>query len=156
MLPDVLSRCPLSFFSIFVILIYGLLFSSNQNIDSISDLLREVYAYVDLRVKHFRLDFVSKLTVLASALLLSVVLLVIFAVALLFLAYMGTLLLADVVGGLEPACAIIATACLLLGLGIYLLRKPLIVRPLTNFLARLFLDDDEDGAPDNQDKEERP
>lgn len=125
------------------------MFSNDKNIETVSGLLRDVYDYVDLRFKQLRLDFVGKLSVLLSALLLSVVLMVIVAVALLFLAYTAALLLAPAVGGLHVACAVIAAACLLLGALIYAFRKPLIVRPLTNFVARLFLGDGED-------KEERP
>lgn len=115
------------------------MFSNDKNIETVSELLRDAYDYTELRLKQLRLDFVSKLSALFSALLLSVVLMVIVAVVLLFLAYTVALVLAPHVGGLHVACALIALFLALVGVVLYVFRQPLIVRPLTGFVAELFL-----------------
>ena len=108
------------------------MFSDDDNIKSIRNLINEIRDYAGLRVEF--LDFVGKLITLLSALLLAVVLLVIFAVALLFLSYTVALLLADVVGSLAGACAIVAGVGLLLGLLVYIFRHTLIMRPTASFV----------------------
>ena len=53
------------------------MFSNDQKIDAANDLLREAKQYADLRLQRLKLDFVSKLTLLLSALVVSIVLLVV-------------------------------------------------------------------------------
>lgn len=133
------------------------MFSTNSQIDSLSDLFREVRDYVDVRYRYLRLDCVAKLSVLLSALVLGVMLAVVFAVALLFLAYTLSLAIAPCVGGMHVACAIVAAVCLLLGGIIYLLRRWIIVQPLTAFIAHLFLDKEPhigEDTSDNRRKED--
>ena len=48
--------------------------------------------------------------------------------------------LADVVGSLAGACAIVAGVGLLLGLLVYIFRHTLIMRPTASFIARIFLE----------------
>lgn len=114
--------------------------SNDSNISNLTNLLRDVCDNAGLRLRFLRLDFVGKLSVLLSALVLGIVLAIIGAVALLFVAYTAALLMAPAVGGLHVACGIVVVACLLLGWGVYALRSQLIVRPLTAFIARLLLD----------------
>ena len=77
------------------------MFSNDQKIDAANDLLREAKQYADLRLQRLKLDFVSKLTLLLSALVVSIVLLVVFAVVFLFVAYTLALAMAPHVGGLH-------------------------------------------------------
>lgn len=119
------------------------MFSTNSQIDTLADLVREVRAYIDARYRYVRLDCVAKLSTLLSALVLGIIFAVLMAVALLFLAYTLSLAMAPYVGGMHVACAIVAAACLLLGVIVYLLRRWLIVRPITAFIARVLLNDDE-------------
>ena len=129
------------------------MFSNDQKIDAANDLLREAKQYADLRLQRLKLDFVSKLTLLLSALVVSIVLLVIFAVVFLFVAYTLALALAPHVGGLDWACAIIAAGGIVLGMLFYAFRRPLIVQPLTNFVARLFLEKDTEDDDDNEEED---
>ena len=130
------------------------MFSNDDKISDINDLLHEVKDYADLRLQKFRLDFVSKLTMLLSALVVSVVLLVIFAVVLLFLAYTFALTLAPHVGGLHWACAVIALGCVCLGCVFYAFRRQLILKPMTNFIAHLFLDKEKSRDEENKEEEQ--
>lgn len=129
------------------------MFSNDQKIDAANDLLREAKQYADLRLQRLKLDFVSKLTLLLSALVVSIVLLVVFAVVFLFVAYTLALVLAPHVGGLHWACAIIAAGSIVLGTLFYAFRRPLIVQPLTNFVARLFLEKDTEDDDDNEEED---
>lgn len=129
------------------------MFSNDQKIDAANDLLREAKQYADLRLQRLKLDFVSKLTLLLSALVVSIVLLVVFAVVFLFVAYTLALAMAPHVGGLHWACAIIATGGIVLGMLFYAFRRPLIVQPLTNFVARLFLEKDTEDDDDNEEED---
>lgn len=129
------------------------MFSNDQKIDAANDLLREAKQYADLRLQRLKLDFVSKLTLLLSALVVSIVLLVIFAVVFLFVAYTLALALAPHVGGLHWACAIIAAGDIVLGTLFYAFRRPLIVQPLTKFVARLFLEKDTEDDDDNEEED---
>jgi len=130
-------------------------FSNEEKIASLSDLFREVRDYADLRFRYLRIDFVGKLSELLAALVLGVVLAVVIAVALLFLAYTVALALAPAVGGQCAACAIVAVACFTVGVVVYLLRRPLILNPLTSFIARIFLSEkdtaDLDATPSRHD-----
>ena len=123
------------------------MFSNDQKIDAANDLLREAKQYADLRLQRLKLDFVSKLTLLLSALL------VVFAVVFLFVAYTLALAMAPHVGGLHWACAIIAAGDIVLGTLFYAIRRPLIVQPLTNFVARLFLEKDTEDDDDNEEED---
>lgn len=129
------------------------MFSNDQKIDAANDLLREAKQYADLRLQRLKLDFVSKLTLLLSALVVSIVLLVVFAVVFLFVAYTLALAMAPHVGGLHWACAIIAVGGIVLGMLFYAFRRPLIVQPLTNFVARLFLEKDTEDDDDNEEED---
>ena len=123
------------------------MFSNDQKIDAANDLLREAKQYADLRLQRLKLDFVSKLTLLLSALV------VVFAVVFLFVAYTLALAMAPHVGGLHWACAIIAAGDIVLGTLFYAIRRPLIVQPLTNFVARLFLEKDTEDDDDNEEED---
>lgn len=131
--------------------------SANSQIETLADLVREVRDYIDARYRYLRLDCVVKLSALLSALVLGIILAVVVAVALLFILYALAFAIAPSVGGMHVACAIVAAGNLLLGGIIYLLRRPLIVRPLTAFVAHLLLDkepqSDED-ASNGEEKEE--
>lgn len=118
--------------------------SNNDNIDSLRDIIGDVKDYAALRLKLLRYDFASKLIALSAGLLLTVILLVLFAVALLFLSGMLALVLSGWIGSLAGACALVGGVCLLLGVLIYAFRTRLIVRPLAAFVGRVLLDDDKE------------
>ena len=118
------------------------MFSDDKNIDSLRDIIEDVREYALLRLKLLRFDFASKLIALSAGLLLTVILLVVLAVALLFLSCTLALALSEWVGGLAVACARVAGVCLLLGAVLYAFRRRLIVRPIATFVARILLDDE--------------
>lgn len=117
-----------------------IMFSSDQNIRSLRALIAEIKSYIGLRYELARLDLVSKFTVLLAAFFLSLVLLLLLLFALFFLSYSTAKGLADTLGNESLALLLVAGFYLLLAALLYLLRKPLIIQPIANFLGHLFLD----------------
>lgn len=64
-------------------------------------------------------------------------------IALFYLSFMLAYILEPHVGGLTISYAIISGMIILLFAGIYFFRQQLIIKPLTQFLANLFLNDNQ-------------
>lgn len=118
------------------------MFSSEKNIESLRDLLGEVRAYMELRGERLKLDFVSKLSRLLSAVALGLIIAVVMAVILLLLSNTLVSLLKEATGNEAVAFAIVAGGYALVGVMVYIFRRRLIVRPITSFICSLLLDDE--------------
>lgn len=118
-----------------------IMFGNDRTIDNLQTLFAELKKHIELQKDYVKLEIVHKLTILLSALILIFVLVVLGMIVLFYLSFMLAYLLESYVGGLQVSYAIIAGVILLLIGLIYFFRKPLIVQPLTNFLANLFLND---------------
>ncbi len=114
---------------------------SEQTIDSLQALFNEVKKYVELQKDYIKLDIVQKLTILLSAFILIIVLMILGMIALFYLSFTLAYILEPHVGGLMASYAIISGSILLIIVCIYLFRQRLITQPLTRFLANLFLND---------------
>ena len=108
------------------------MFANDKTIDNLQALLTEVKHYVDLQKDYVKLDITHKLTILISILGM---------IAIFYLSFTLAYILEPHVGGLTNSYAIITGSILLIGILVYLLRKRLIIQPLTNFLANLILND---------------
>ena len=117
------------------------MFANDKTIDNLQALFTEVKHYVDLQKDYVKLDITHKLTILISTLILILGLIVLGMIALFYLSFTLAYILEAHVGGLTNSYAIITGSILFIGLLIYLFRKRLIIQPLTNFLANLFLND---------------
>ena len=117
------------------------MFATDKTIDSLQALFTEVKHYVDLQKDYVKLDITHKLTVLLSTLILILILVVLGMIALFYLSFTLAYILEPHVGGLVNSYAIITAGILLIGVVLYWLRQRLIIQPLTNFLANLFLND---------------
>ena len=118
-----------------------IMFPNDKTIDNLQSLFAEVKHYVDLQKDYVKLDITHKLTVLLSTLILILVLVVLGMIALLYLSFTLAYVLEPLVGGLTTSYAIITGGILLISILVYVCRKRLIIQPLTNFLANLFLND---------------
>lgn len=118
------------------------MFSSEKNIESLRDLLGEVRAYMELRGERLKLDFVSKISRLLSAVALGLIIAVVMAVILLLLSNTLVSLLKEATGNEAVAFAIVAGGYALVGVMVYIFRRRLIVRPITSFICSLLLDDE--------------
>lgn len=117
------------------------MFSSDRNIETISQLITEIKRYVELRAESFEIDIVRKLSQLVAALVLGAVLFMLACLAILFVSMMAAASLAPLLGSQAVAYAIVVAFYIILGLIIYNKRKRWIEIPLTAFLAHLFLED---------------
>lgn len=115
------------------------MFSNNKNIESLYELFTEVRDYLSLRFEAGRIDFVTKLATLLSAIALGGILLVFLSIVLLFLSYTAALALESWLDNGPAAYALVALGYVVLGGTVFALRRVLIVRPLMRFLAGLFL-----------------
>ena len=117
------------------------MFANDKTIDNLQALFTEVKHYVDLQKDYVKLDITHKLTILISTLILILGLMVLGMIALFYLSFTLAYILEPHAGGLTNSYAIITGSILFIGLLIYLFRIRLIIQPLTNFLANLFLND---------------
>jgi tetrahydromethanopterin S-methyltransferase subunit F len=115
------------------------MFSNDENIETIGQLIEVVKHYVGLQSQYVKLDIVEKvvriLTVTAITLLLSVVLLLL----LIYLSFALAYALEPIIG-LPLAFCCVAGAYLILFIICLIFRKRWIERPLVKFFARLLLE----------------
>ena len=83
------------------------MFSSDRNIETISQLIVEIKRYVELRAECLQIDIVSKMSRLFTAIILFVVLFMLSALAVMFMSMTAAAALAPIVGGMATAYAII-------------------------------------------------
>lgn len=109
----------------------------------------ELKRYAELRGRSLQIDLVTKLSRLLAALVLGAVLFLFFSVIVIFLSLMLSSAIAHLTGSSAAAHALIAAFYLLLGVLVYVKRHAWIEQPIVNFVAHLFLDEDNaaDGTP---------
>lgn len=117
------------------------MFANDKTIDNLQGLVVEIKKYIDLQKDYIKLDITHKLTVLLSTLILILILMILGMMALFYMSFTLAYVLEPHVGGLTNSYAIITGGILLLTLLVYLFRRRIIIQPLTNFLANLFLND---------------
>jgi len=117
-------------------------FSTDQNIHTLSELIVELKHYVELNAKSLRLNLISKFARLLAALVLGATLFLLAAIVVIFLSMMFAAAIAPHVGGEAVAYALVGAIYLLIGILLYSKRHAWIETPITNFIAHLFLDDE--------------
>lgn len=117
------------------------MFADDKSIENFQQLFFEFKKYLLLQKEYTRLELTEKLTILLSTLILVLILITLGMVALFYLLFALAYILEPLVGGLMISFAIIATIKVVLIAIVYIFRKRLIVTPMTNFLAGLFLND---------------
>ncbi len=117
------------------------MFLKKENIDSFKDLIAEVKKYLELQKEYTKIELTEKLSVLISILVMGMVFILIGTIALLYFSFALAYYMAQYVGGLGVSLTIMGGVLLVLILLIYLIRKKLIINPMVNFLAKLFLND---------------
>ena len=113
------------------------MFADDKSIENFQQLFFEFKKYLELQKEYTKLELTEKLTILLSTLIMIVVLIILGMVALFYLAYV----LEPLVGGLMVSFAIIAGINVLIMALVIIFRKQLIISPMVNFLANLFLND---------------
>lgn len=118
------------------------MFSSDNNIETISQLVVELKKYVELQKRGLQIDFVDKLSKLMAAIVMGAVIFLIGVIALVFASMALSAAIAPHVGGTTYGNAIIFFIYVLVGLLVYAKRQTWIEAPIVNFLGHLFLHDE--------------
>ncbi len=117
------------------------MFIQEDNVNNFKDLFAEVKKYLMLQKEFTKIELTEKLAVLLSSLIMGSIILAMSTIAVLYLSFAMAYKLADYVGGMGTSLTIMAAVLLIFLLIIYLSRRSLIINPVVNFLAKLFLND---------------
>ncbi|WP_321517663.1 phage holin family protein [uncultured Bacteroides sp.] len=115
--------------------------TDNSTIDNIKQLIAEIKEYAILQKDYAKLQFVEKLTILLSMLIMTFILIILGMVTLFYLLYSLAYILEPLVGGLTISFCIISLISILIMVCMIIFRKNLITNPLVRFLTNLFLKD---------------
>ncbi|GAE85792.1 phage holin family protein [Bacteroides reticulotermitis] len=117
------------------------MFADDKSIENFQQLFFEFKKYLELQKEYTKLELTEKLTILLSTLIMVLVLVILGMVALFYLLFALAYVLEPLVGGLTVSFLLIAGVNILLIALVAIFRKQLIISPMVNFLARLFLND---------------
>ena len=117
------------------------MFTDDKSIENIQQLFAEFKKFLVLQKEYTKLELTEKLTILLSTLIMILVLTILGMVALFYLLFALAYVLEPLVGGLMASFAIIAGINILIMALFIIFRKQLIISPMVNFLANLFLTD---------------
>ena len=115
------------------------MFVDDKSIENSKQLFLEFKKYIELQKDYTQLELTEKLSILLSTLITVLALVILGMVALFYLMFSLAYVLAPLVGGLMISYAIIAGITLLLMIILYAFRKAIIINPMVNFLAGLFI-----------------
>lgn len=117
------------------------MFADDNSIENIQQLFIEFKKYLEYQKKYTQLEVTEKLSILLSTLILVLIIVILGMVALFYLSFTMAYVLAPVVGGLVASFALISCLPILLIILAVIFRKKVIINPMTNFIAGLFIDD---------------
>lgn len=117
------------------------MFTDDKSIENIQQLFAEFKKFLVLQKEYTKLELTEKLTILLSTLIMILVLTILGMVALFYLLFALAYILEPLVGGLMVSFGIIAGINIILIAIICFFRRQLIISPMVNFLANLFLND---------------
>lgn len=117
------------------------MFADDKSIENFQQLFFEFKKYLQLQKEYTKLELTEKLTILFSTLIMIMVLIILGMVALFYLLFALAYVLESWVGSLTASFAIIAGVNVILFALVIIFRKKLIITPMVNFLANLFLTD---------------
>ena len=112
---------------------------SQEPTENFQQLYNDIKKYVELQTDYIKVDFVEKLTILLSTLLIITLAIILAIAALFYLFFSLAYAIVPLVGSLAISFCIISGIYLLLILLLFIFRKNLVVNPLVRFLSKLFL-----------------
>ncbi|MCH5329111.1 MAG: phage holin family protein [Coprobacter sp.] len=122
---------------------------------SVHRIIDETKKYLSLKKDLLMVEGVEKLTALTTALLLLMLAVILGVSALFYFFFALVYVLAPCVGGMPVAFLIAGAIPLLMLIVAFIFRKQLIINPIVNFLANLFLvDSDRSNTPKNDESEQ--
>lgn len=115
------------------------MFSTDKNIETISQLITLIKKHVGLQGEYLKLDITEKTVRLITALLLFLILMFIFIAILTYLSFAAAFAMAPTLGN-TAAFVIIALAYIVMFILCLTFKKKLIERPLVKFIASLLME----------------
>lgn len=113
--------------------------SSNENIETIGQLVEVAKHYIGLQANYLKLDFTAKLVKVTGFLALAFIFAVLSLFSFVFFSIAGAKALTPIVGAPWAFC-IVGGIFILLMIVILVLRKPLIEKPVIKLLSKLILE----------------
>jgi hypothetical protein len=117
--------------------------NSQQSNDQFQELYTALKKYLALNIEYAKVEFVEKLTILLSTLLLGLLILLLAAGALFYLFFALAYTLESLLGSMALSYTVISSFYLILIALLAAFRKQLIINPLVKFLSNLFLNKSE-------------
>ena len=115
------------------------MFSNDQNIETIGQLVETLKHYVSLQKDYMKLDLIEKIVRLVTVLTLVVVLAASLLLALIYVSFAAVYGLGATIG-MAKAFLCVAAFYVVLFLVLYAFRKRFIERPVVRFLAALLME----------------
>ena len=118
--------------------------NNHEPADNFQQLYDDVKKYVELQTEYVKVEFVEKLTILLSTLLIIGIVMVLVIAALFYLFFSLAYALQPLFGSLALSFALITCIYVLLIVLFMIYRKRIVINPLVRFLSNLFLKNKED------------
>ena len=113
--------------------------NTQEPAENFQQLYDDVKKYVFLQAEYLKVEFVEKLTILMSTVVIITLIVVLVIIVLFYLFFSLAYAIAPIVGSLSVSFSIIAGIyVILIGL-LILLRKQIVINPMVKFLSKLFL-----------------
>ena len=113
--------------------------NAEEPTSNFQQLYSDVKKYVELQTEYVKVEFVEKLAILLSTLLIIALILILVIAALFYLFFSIAYALEPILGSLALSFGIISGIYVVLIAVLFLFRKRLIISPLARFLSNLFL-----------------
>ena len=113
--------------------------STPEPVENFQQFYDDVKKYIELQTDYFKVEFVEKLTILISFLLIIVLVVILAMAALFYLFFSVAYLIEPLFGSLAISFSIISAFYVLLIVLLFFFRKGLIINPIVRFLSKLFL-----------------
>jgi hypothetical protein len=107
--------------------------------DNFQQLYDDVKKYIELQTEYVKVEFVEKLSILLSALLILGLIVLLVVAALFYLFFSLAYVLQPLLGSLAASFAIISGMYVFLIVLFVIFRKRIVINPLVRFLSNLFL-----------------
>jgi len=113
--------------------------NNQEPAENLQQLYADVKKYVELQTEYVKVEFVEKLTIMLSALLIIGLIILLAIAALFYLFFSLAYMLQPLLGSLAASFAIISGIYVLLMCFFVIFRKQIVINPLVKFLSNLFL-----------------
>lgn len=115
------------------------MFSSDNNVETIAQLVEVLKHYIGLQSEYVKLDVIEKVVRLLTVITVTAVLCLLLVIALIYFSFAAAYAIAPLIHSIAGAFLIIGGVYLLLLIFFVVFRHKLVERPLVRFLANLLM-----------------